>query len=99
MSTEQLIGSKISLLTNADVRYEGTLVEIDRAGRSMSLQNVKSFGTEGRRNGVQEIAPLDNEIGSVVFKLDHMKDFNILSKPSEVMQQDPAIISTAPTTK
>ena len=45
----------ISLITNAQVRYEGILIEINRAERSMNLQNVRSFGTEGRRDGKNEI--------------------------------------------
>ena len=54
-STDNLTGSLISLITNALVRYEGTLVEINRAERSMNLENVRSFGTEGRRDGKNEI--------------------------------------------
>jgi protein LSM14 len=41
------------------VRYEGTLVKIDKAARSMHLQNVKSFGSEGRRDGQGEIPGSD----------------------------------------
>lgn len=56
------MGSKISLVTNALVRYEGILSEVDPIVKSMTLINVKSFGTEGRRNGVKEIPSIDNEI-------------------------------------
>ena len=52
---DNLTGSLISLITNALVRYEGTLIEINRVERSMNLQNVRSFGTEGRRDGKNEI--------------------------------------------
>lgn len=51
VQSDQLVGSLISLVTNALVRYEGTLVELDRTERSMNLKDVKSFGTEGRRDG------------------------------------------------
>jgi protein LSM14 len=50
-SPMQIIGSKISLITQAQIRYEGVLTEIDAANKTMSLKNVVSFGTEGRRNG------------------------------------------------
>jgi hypothetical protein len=50
------------LVTNALVRYEGILSEVDPIVKSMTLINVKSFGTEGRRNGVKEIPSIDNEI-------------------------------------
>jgi len=49
-------------VTNALVRYEGILSEVDPIKKSMTLINVRSFGTEGRRNGVNEINMIDNEI-------------------------------------
>jgi hypothetical protein len=57
VSSEKLVGSLLQLITNAQVRYEGTLVEIDRTERSMNLKNVRSYGTEGRRCGVGEVPP------------------------------------------
>lgn len=97
---DQLTGSLITLITNAQVRYEGTLVNIDRVERSMNLKNVKSFGTEGRRDGVNEIPPHENTIPQVVFKVDHVKDFKIIKRPEKALpqkpqleSQDPAIIS------
>jgi protein LSM14 len=62
MQSDSILGSKISLVTNALVRYEGTLSEVDPIVKSMTLINVKSFGTEGRRNGLKEIPSIDNEI-------------------------------------
>ena len=59
------MGSKISLITNALVRYEGILSEVDPIKKSMTLINVRSFGTEGRRNGVNEIPIIDTEIPQV----------------------------------
>ena len=68
----------------------------------MNLQNVRSFGTEGRRDGKNEIQAHENTIPSVVFKVDHVKDFQIIKRPegkpqpkkSELEEQDPAIISS-----
>ena len=77
-----MTGSLISLITNAQVRYEGTLIEINRTDRSMNLQNVRSFGTEGRRDGKNEIEAHENTIPSVVFKVDHVKDFQIIKRPA-----------------
>ena len=81
MQTDNLTGSVISLITNAQVRYEGTLVEINRAERSMNLSDVRSFGTEGRRDGKNEIQGHENVISSVIFKVDHVKDFTIIKRP------------------
>jgi protein LSM14 len=73
------------------VRYEGVLSEVDPIKKSMTLINVKSFGTEGRRNGVHEIPAADTEIEYVGFKVDQIKDFKIISKP-DITLLDPAII-------
>ena len=83
MQSDKLVGSIISLITNAGVRYEGTLVKVDGTERSMNLKDVKSYGTEGRRNGVNEIPAHENIIPSVVFKVDHIKDFQIVKRPEE----------------
>lgn len=75
------------------MRYEGVLSEVDPIKKSMTLINVTSFGTEGRRNGINEIPVLENEIEGVQFKVDQIKDFNIISKP-DLTLLDPAILST-----
>ena len=55
-----MIGSKISLITNALIRYEGVLRGVDPNKKSMTLINVKTFGSEDRRDVV--IPPGENEI-------------------------------------
>ena len=62
----------------------------------MRLINVKSFGSEGRRQGSNEIPPTEGEIPEALFKVDHIKDFNIIEKPNPTLL-DPAIISTSNT--
>ena len=60
---------------------------------------MKSFGSEGRRGEGNEISASDNIIESVIFKIDHILDFNIIQRPvdSEVVPKkdievDPAIV-------
>lgn len=60
----------------------------------MTLINVKSYGSEGRRNGQNEIPPADAEIQEARFKVDHIKDFKIIEKPNPTLL-DPAILSTS----
>ena len=57
----------------------------------MTLLNVKSFGSEGRKGG-NEIPPSESDIPQVIFKVDHIKDFKIITKPDPILL-DPAIIS------
>ena len=55
----------------------------------MNLQNVRSFGTEGRRDGKNEIQAHENTIPSVVFKVDHVKDFQIIKRPDGPKKAQP----------
>ena len=99
VQSNDLVGSLLSLITKAQVRYEGTLVEVDKQERTMNLKQVKSYGTEGRRGGVNEVPPNDNVYPEVTFKVDLIKDFKIVKKagedekPKEEAEEDPAIVS------
>ena len=44
-------GCKISLISKSEIRYEGILHSIDSAEASVTLGQVRSFGSEGRRGG------------------------------------------------
>ena len=60
----------------------------------MTLMQVRSFGTEGRRGGgPQEVQVQDNVIEEVTFKLEFIRDFKIIAQPNPTLA-DPAIIST-----
>jgi hypothetical protein len=52
------------------------------------------MGTEGRRNGVNEIAPQDAILGMVKFKVELIQEFNIIKdeEQNEENDMDPAII-------
>ena len=71
---------------------------MDPVNKAMTLINLKSYGTEGRRNGVNEIPPSETELVEARFKVDHIKDFKIIEKPNPTLL-DPAIISSETTTK
>ena len=68
----------------------------------MSLDNVRSFGTEGRRNGKDEYAPSSVVYDQIVFRGSDVKDLRIEepvkeSKPEPPpMPDDPAIIGVSP---
>jgi protein LSM14 len=46
-----LLGSKLSIISTMQARYEGILTEVDTVEKTMLLKNVKNCGTEGRRGG------------------------------------------------
>lgn len=91
------MGSKLSIISSAQIRYEGILSAVDPVNKSMTLVGVRSFGSEGRRNGVNEIGATETEMSEVTFKIEHIKDFKIVEKPNTILV-DPAIISSSTTT-
>ncbi|CDJ30715.1 uncharacterized protein EMH_0060740 [Eimeria mitis] len=92
------IGSKISLITTSDIRYEGVLDSINPIASTVSLRFVQSFGTEGRPVPIH-VPPSPEIYNSVVFYGKHIKDLTVCSEPEvpaapvPAYPQDPAIIS------
>jgi protein LSM14 len=93
MSTLPYIGSKISLVSNAEIRYEGTLYTINTEESTIALQHVKSFGTEGRRK--PEVPPSNETYHFIIFRGKDIKDLTVLSsaKPKGAASVDPAIVT------
>ncbi|KAG5941847.1 hypothetical protein E4U59_001529 [Claviceps monticola] len=95
----EFLGSRISLISKSDIRYVGTLHEINSDESTVSLENVRSFGTEGRRGRpAEEIAPSDQVYEYIVFRGSDVKDLRIEEHPSlketktPAMPDDPAIV-------
>ncbi|KAG6017632.1 hypothetical protein E4U54_005575 [Claviceps lovelessii] len=95
----EFLGSRISLISKSDIRYVGTLHEINSDESTVSLENVRSFGTEGRRGRPEEeIAPSDQVYEYIVFRGSDVKDLRIEEHPSlketkpPAMPDDPAIV-------
>ncbi|SCO69077.1 trailer hitch homolog, putative [Plasmodium vivax] len=98
VSTLPYIGSKISLISNSEIRYEGILYTINTHESTVALQNVRSFGTEGRR---QPDIPPSNEIYDfIIFRGKDIKDVTV-SEAAKTIPDDPAIVSMniAPSSK
>ena len=54
----QFIGSVISLISKSEIRYQGVLNSINPQDATISLESVRSMGTEGRKaDPSQEIGP------------------------------------------
>ncbi|CCD25881.2 Scd6p NDAI_0G01050 [Naumovozyma dairenensis CBS 421] len=75
----QYIGKTISLISVTDNRYVGLLEGIDSEKGTVTLNEVRCFGTEGRKGwGPDEIYPTNNIYKSVKFNGNEVKDLSIL---------------------
>jgi len=93
------IGSKISLISNSEVRYQGTLYTIDPQGSTIALQDVKCMGTENRK--ADKVIKASNTIYEfMIFNGENIKNLELIEEaPNEL--NDPAIIEAreAPSSK
>jgi hypothetical protein len=90
----EYIGRLLNLISKQEIRYEGTLVQINSQDQTLLLKNVKSYGSEGRRGkGATEIPPSTQVYEHIIFKASELKDFYVVKSPTEEFQ-DPAIVST-----
>jgi len=91
-------GSKISLISKSDIRYVGTLHSINQQDSTVSLEQVRSYGTEGRKkNKSEEISGTDQIYEYIVFRGSDIKDLQVCEAPQRPPVQvpkDPAILGT-----
>lgn len=64
---------RIRIITNADIRYEGTLFNVNAAEKTISLKEVTAFGTEDRRSDTF-IPPSSKVYDCVIFRSCEIKD-------------------------
>ncbi|KAJ5731862.1 Lsm14 N-terminal [Penicillium malachiteum] len=57
MDMNHLIGQRFNLISKSDIRYVGTLHEINPEASTIALENVMSYGTEGRRGDGTDVPP------------------------------------------
>ncbi|CAB4251875.1 similar to Saccharomyces cerevisiae YPR129W SCD6 Protein containing an Lsm domain [Maudiozyma barnettii] len=75
----EYFGKTISLISVTDNRYVGLLDNIDSDKGTVTLTNVRCFGTEGRKNwGPEEIYPSTTVYKTVQFNGNDVKDLSIL---------------------
>mmetsp|Transcript_33094 Transcript_33094/g.54657 ORF Transcript_33094/g.54657 Transcript_33094/m.54657 type:complete len:332 (-) Transcript_33094:269-1264(-) len=85
MAQNPLIGSRISLISKKNIRYEGKLYSINEADATVALQNVKSFGTEGREKTDPAgtfVPPQDLVHPYLVFRGSDIKDLHVHEPPA-----------------
>ncbi|GBE59042.1 decapping 5 [Babesia ovata] len=76
MAIEAFIGSRISITTNSELRYEGLLFDLNSDDAMIVLQNVQCMGTENRTtNG--GVPPSKRIHDYMVFKGEDIKDLGV----------------------
>jgi protein LSM14 len=79
---DNLIDSKISLISHQDVRYDGTLFSINTSESSIVLKDVKCLGTESRVTDESKKVPANAAIiPFVTFPGQEIKDLYVHESP------------------
>lgn len=98
-SPSQFIGSKISLVSKSEIRYEGILYSLDLIEATISLAKVKSFGTEDRPTE-RPVPPKDEVYEFIIFRGSDIKGIDVVEPPKTNtlaggLTNDPAIVEVS----
>lgn len=88
---------RFNLISKSEIRYVGTLHEINPEQSTIALEDVYSFGTEGRPAD-NFIAASNQKFDYIVFRGSDVKDIKIAEEqkenkqPEQNVPNDPAIL-------
>jgi protein LSM14 len=83
-------GNLISLISKKNIRYEGVLYSINESDSTLALQNVRSFGTEGREKTEENttfVAPQDKVHAYLLFRGCDIKDLHVHEAKTKTKEQ------------
>ncbi|XP_045123728.1 protein LSM14 homolog A-like isoform X3 [Portunus trituberculatus] len=94
------LGSKISLISKSEIRYEGILYTIDAQESIIALAKVRSFGTEDRPTEMP-VPARDEVYEYIIFRGTDIKKIEVCDTPKQPtlpggLHNDPAIVQAAP---
>lgn len=99
MAHNPLLGSRISLISKKNIRYEGTLYSINEADATVALQTVRAYGTEGREPDPDAFLPPQDAVHPyLLFRGCDIKDLHVhesteSTDSKDEVPADPAIVS------
>jgi protein LSM14 len=99
-SPNSFIGSRISLISKSEIRYEGVLYSLDLQEATISLAKVKSYGTEDRPTE-RPVPPKDEVYEFIIFRGSDIKGIDVLEPPKQPsvasagLPNDPAIVEVS----
>lgn len=71
--------SKVRILTHSNLRFEGTLYQINANEKTIALKNVRNFGSEDRE--VEKFVPPNNLIYEfIVFRSTEIQNLIVLTE-------------------
>uniref|UniRef100_A0A3Q3J0U4 LSM family member 14B n=1 Tax=Monopterus albus TaxID=43700 RepID=A0A3Q3J0U4_MONAL len=96
MTGTPYIGNKISLISKAQIRYEGILSCVDTERSTIALAKVKSYGTEDRHTD-RPVPPKDEVYEYIIFRGSDIKDITVSEAPASRhgLPRDPAIVQSS----
>lgn len=84
----KIAGSRISLISKKNIRYEGTLYSINETDATVALKDVRAFGTEGRESENETFVPAQDAVHAyLLFRGCDIKDLHVHESSSNTNPQ------------